>query len=64
MKRDLELIRKLVLTVEDLPTGTVIDDIEIEDYTPEQIGYHSYLLIDSGLAEGIDMGAMGDTSPN
>ena len=63
MKRDLELIRKLVLTVEDLSTGTVTDDIGIDGYTPEQIGYHSYLLVDSGLAEGIDMGSMGDTSP-
>ncbi len=64
MKRNLDLIRKLVLAVEDCPTGTVLDEIQIDGYTPEQIGYHSYLLVDSGLAEGIDVGTLSDTSPN
>jgi hypothetical protein len=64
VKRDFDLIRKLVLAVEDGPTGNVTEDLEIDGYTPEQVGYHSYLIVDSGLAEGIDMGAMGDTSPN
>lgn len=65
MKRDFDLIRKLVLAVEDCPTGTVTEeDIDIDGYTSEQIGYHSYLLVDSGLAVGIDMGGASDTSPN
>src|SRR5262245_43162701 len=64
MRRDLDLIRKILLTVEDLPTGNVPEEIEIEGYTEEQIGYHSYLLVDSGLAKGVDIGAVGDTSPN
>ncbi|MEA2599183.1 MAG: hypothetical protein QOF89_175 [Acidobacteriota bacterium] len=64
MKRDLDLIRKIILTVEDLPTGNVPEEIEIDGYTEEQIGYHSYLIVDSGFAEGVDMGAFGDTSPN
>ncbi len=64
MKRDLDLIRKIILAVEDLPTGTVPDEIESDGYTSEQIGYHSYLIVDSGFAEGEDMGAFEDTSPN
>ena len=64
MKRDLDLIRKLVLAVEALPTGTVLEDIEIEGYSPEQIGYHSYLVVSSGLAQGIDVQTLSDTSPN
>jgi hypothetical protein len=64
MKRDLDLIRKIILAVEDLPTGMVSDEIEIDGYTSEQIGYHSYLIVNSGLAQGVDMGAFGDTSPN
>ena len=43
MKRDLDLIRKIVLTVEDLPTGNVPEEIEVDGYTSEQVGYHSYL---------------------
>ena len=64
MKRDLDLVRKIVLAVEDLSTGTVLDEIEIEGYTREQIGYHCYLAIDAGLAKGVDVQTLSDTSPN
>ncbi|MEP7294909.1 MAG: DUF2513 domain-containing protein [Burkholderiales bacterium] len=64
MKRNLDLIRKLVMAVEDLPTGTVLDDIEIDGYSPEEIGYHSYLVVDAGLAKGINVQTLSDTSPN
>ena len=64
MKRNLDLIRKLVLAVEDLPTGAVLGNIEIEGYSPEEIGYHSYLAVDAGLAKGIDIRTLSDTSPN
>ena len=63
MIRDLDLIRKLVLAVEAVPTGYAQNDIEIDGYTKEQIGYHSYLLVDAGLAKGLDSTTMVDTSP-
>ena len=62
MKRDLNLIRKLVLAAEDSPTGFA-GDIEVDGYTAEQIGYHGYLVVDSGLAEGVEFTSHGDTSP-
>ena len=55
MKRDLELIRNLVLAIEASPTGYAPDKIDIPGYSPEQIAYHSYLLIDSGFAKGVDL---------
>lgn len=64
MKRDLELIRKLVLAAEASPSGYVKDDLEIGGYSPEQIGYHSYLLVDAGLAKGVDTTIFGSSSPN
>ena len=64
MTRDLELIRKLILTVEASPTGYAKNDFEIEGYSPEQIGYHAYLLVDAGLAKGVDITTMGSSSPN
>ena len=64
VKRDLELIRKLVLAAEENATGYILNDIQIEGYTPEQIGYHSYLVIDGGLAQGEDITTHDDTSPN
>jgi len=38
--------------------------LEIDGYTTEQIGYHSYLLVDAGLAKGVDATTLGDTLPN
>jgi hypothetical protein len=64
MQRDLDLIRKLLLAVEAKATGYAFDDIQIESYTREQIGYHSFLLIDAGYAQGIDVTTHDDTSPN
>lgn len=47
MKRDMELIRKLMLTLED-------DQSEDPDgYDNETIAYHKALLIESGMAHGI-----------
>jgi len=63
MKRDLDLIRKLVLAVEVLPTGFSLEYLTIDGYTDEQIGYHSYLICDSGWAVGIDRTELGDKSP-
>jgi len=63
MKRDMELIRKLVLALEDAQTGYAPDDLGIKGYTPEEIGYHAYLIIDAGLATGNDVSHMGSTSP-
>ena len=64
MKRDFEVIRKLVLAIEDSPTGTVPGGLQIDGHSAEKIGYHSYLLVDLGLAKGIDVGTINGTSPN
>jgi len=52
MKRDMELIRKMVLAVEDAPTGFAPHPLKIAGYTKEQVGYHAYLMVDHGLAKG------------
>lgn len=62
MKRDFELIRKLVLAIEECPSGRVPEGIN--GYTPEQVGYHNYLLVDGGLARGVDATTLSDTLPN
>lgn len=62
MKRDLNLIRKILLTIEDHPEGYA-PELQFDGYTEDQIGYHAYLLIDAGLAQGSDTGTFGSTSP-
>lgn len=64
MRRDLDLIRKLILAVEDRDAEYWVPAIEIEGYTPQQIGYHSYLIADAGLAKGIDVSTLDDMLPN
>jgi hypothetical protein len=64
VRRDLDLIRKLALAVEDASADALVNGIDIEGYTPEEVGYHSYLLVDSGLAEGVDIGTMHQALPD
>ena len=53
MKRDMDLIRKMVLAIEDAPGGFA-PRMEFDGYTADQIGYHSHLMIQAGLATGVD----------
>jgi hypothetical protein len=63
MRRNIELIRMLVLAVEDTPPEILAVGVEIDGFTPEEIGYHSYLLVDAGLAEGVDIGTVDGSLP-
>ena len=54
MKRDMELVRKILLAVEDAPGGRAPLKIILDGYTEDQIGYHAYLLVDAGLATGAE----------
>lgn len=55
MKRDMNLIRSMLLAVEASDTGWAPDRLTIEGYDPKVVGYHSYLIVQSGLCEGIDI---------
>lgn len=63
MKRDMDLIRAMLLEVEANPHGFVRDKIEIANYNEEQIGYHAYLLGESGLAKVVDITCEEGESP-
>ena len=55
MHRDLDLLRKIVLAIEDAPGGWAPRRLEVDGYTRSQISYHAHLLVDAGLAEGRDV---------
>ncbi|AOK57665.1 hypothetical protein WM29_00025 (plasmid) [Burkholderia ubonensis] len=67
MKRDMDLIRELMLKLEELPVptaGMVVVDaakVGVEGYTAEQIDYHLSLLEQARFihAGGLDMGMSG-----
>jgi Hypothetical protein (DUF2513)/Restriction endonuclease len=62
MKRDLSLIRKLVLMVEDAPTGWA-PKLAVDEYSESQVGYHAHLLVEAGLARGVDVTTHGSEGP-
>ena len=64
MKRDMELIRKIVLTVEDAPGGFAPREIKIDGYTDDQIRYHAHLMIQAELAKGSDVTHTGSSGPD
>lgn len=62
MKRDMDLIRKMLFAMEANEHGFV-DKLEIKGYTEEEIGFHAYLLGQAGLANVIDVTSFASKSP-
>ncbi len=53
MKRDWELIRKILLALEELgSTQSYLKPEDIEGYDAELVSYHIKLLMEAGLLEG------------
>ncbi|EMN7207540.1 DUF2513 domain-containing protein [Vibrio parahaemolyticus] len=57
MKRDMELIRKLLLTMEENPR-----QLEVEGYDKNQVKYHGLLLIEAGFLDGNVSDTLANTS--
>ena len=55
MKRDLDLGRKILLKLEELPYNLGGHHFELEGYSPDQINYHLTLLEEAGLIEAINV---------
>lgn len=64
MRRDMDLIRKILLAVEDGEHGYAPHELTLAGYSEEQVNYHCYLLVQAGLAEGVDNTTMDSTSPS
>lgn len=46
MKRNMDLIRLLLLDIEDH------EEVDLSSYSEDEINYHKYLLLDGGFIEG------------
>jgi hypothetical protein len=60
MKRDLELIRQLMLAIELKDTRFSTESIEIDGYDSSQINYHLQLLVEAELAVGKVLNYLGN----
>jgi hypothetical protein len=54
MKRDMDLIREMLLAIEAHPSGFAPIKIDIEGYTQEQISYQATLLGEAKLDVVLD----------
>jgi hypothetical protein len=52
-----ELMRKVLLEVEELPNGGRTHDISVEGYTDSEVSYHIELLHEAGYLVGKDVGS-------
>jgi hypothetical protein len=64
MKRDMDLVRQILMATESQDNGYADGNPTIEGYTEEQIGYHIYLMKQADLVEAADSSAMDSTSPS
>ena len=60
MKRDMDLCRKILLSVEARESTIDLVWVDLQGYTDGQIGHHAKLLADGGLLEGMDCTSQGD----
>ena len=59
MKRDMELVRLILLKLEaDVVEDELIDDLVDEGYSEEQVGHHVWLMKQAGLVVAHDDGSL------
>lgn len=63
MKRDMDLVRKILIAMNDHEHGHAPRNLEIEGYSDEEIGYHCFILSEAGLIHAADTTSMGSSSP-
>jgi hypothetical protein len=64
MQRNMDLIREILLACESDPTGYPRFVPEIQNFTPEQVKFHIYLMGDAGLLRVADTTSLESNSPS
>ena len=59
MHRDMDLVRQILLKMDEHPNGFAPPKIEVPGYTDEQIGYHVALMGEAGLMKCVDVTPLG-----
>jgi hypothetical protein len=63
MKRDMDLVRQILLKIEEHEHGLAPRNLAIEGYSEEQIAYHVHLMGQGGLLQVADVTHTGSASP-
>lgn len=62
MKRDMELVREILLKTEAYPEGSGWVDLHIDGPSAEIVSYHVKIMAEAGLLEAHDLSTMGNFS--
>lgn len=60
MKRDIELVRLILLEMESVPTYLAEPNLNFDGYSEEEVHYHVMLLDEAGLIVAIDASSGSD----
>jgi len=63
MKRDMDLVRKILLAAEEHEDGFAPSPLTIDDYTEEQIGFHVLVMGEAGLLNVADVTPYESSTP-
>jgi hypothetical protein len=64
MKRDMDLVRQILIVLEDYEHGLAPEPFAVPGYTEEQIGYHIVLMDEAGLVQAHPDTSFGQQSPS
>ena len=63
MQRNMDLVRTILMRIEDSPSGRATHPFGIAGFTLEQVLYHAHIMMEDGLIEGIDTTDMHSKGP-
>jgi hypothetical protein len=63
MQRNMDLVRTILMRIEESPSGRAEQPFGIVGFTPEQVGYHAHIMMEVGLIEGVDVTTMQSNGP-
>jgi len=63
MQRNMDLVRMILMRIEDSPLGWAARPFEFAGYTPEEVGYHAHIMAEDGLIEAADVTTMHSKGP-
>ena len=63
MKRDMDLVRKILLQTEEHEHGYAPQSLTIEDHSEDAVGFHIYLMGEAALLRVADVTSFGCKSP-
>jgi len=59
MQRNMDLVRTILVRIEDSSSGWAAQPFGIAGFMPEQVGYHARIMIEDGLIEHVGNSAEG-----